>query len=277
MKYLEHQGCQLCYKIVGSGPKIVFIQGTGLHGDGWSPQVESLQNNYTCLTFDNRGMAASQPGSSHLTVEQMADDVLALMDAEGWEAAHLVGHSLGGLIALKLAIAERSRVLSLSLLCTFSRGRDATCMTWKRFGPGLRSYLGTRLMRRRAFAEFVLPPSYSGDRDDWAVKAAALFGHDLADHPPVVMKQMAAMSAYDATPSISKLAGLPTLVVGARHDRIATLEIVRALASCIPDSRLVEFDDAAHGVTITHAAAVNALLVTHFINTPSADSESIKQ
>lgn len=264
MKYIEHHGCRLCYRLHGSGPKIIFIQGTGLHGDGWLPQVESLEKSYTCLTFDNRGMAGSQPGSSHLTVRQMADDVLALMAAEGWDAAHLVGHSLGGLVSLELAIREPSRVLSLSLLCTFSRGQDATRLTWKRFGPGLRSYLGTRRMRRRAFAEFVLPPGFSGDRDEWTAKAAIIFGHDLADHPPVVMKQMAAMRAYDATSNLSKLAAMPALVIGARHDRIATPEMVRALANGIPGARLVEFDDAAHGVTITHAAAINALLDEHF-------------
>lgn len=270
MKYLEHQGCRLCYQLHGSGPKIVFIQGTGLHGDGWLPQVESLKSSNTCLTFDNRGMAGSQPASPQLTIRKMADDVLALMDAERWDAAHLVGHSLGGLIALELAIRERARVLSLSLLCTFSRGRDATRMTWKRFGPGLRSYIGTRRMRRLAFAEFVLPPGFSGDRDEWTAQAAALFGHDLADHPPVVMKQLAAMRACDLTSSLSKLAPVPTLVVGAGHDRIATPDMVRALASGIRGSRLVEFVDAAHGVTITHAAAINALLDGHFKQTPSA-------
>jgi pimeloyl-ACP methyl ester carboxylesterase len=78
------------------------------------------------------------------------------------------------------------------------------------------------------------------------------------------MKQMAAMRAYDATSSLSKLTAMPALVIGARHDRIATPEMVRALANGIPGSRLVEFDDAAHGVTITHAAAINALLDEHF-------------
>lgn len=264
MKHLEHQGCRLCYRVRGTGPKIVFIQGTGLHGDGWMPQVEELQRRYTCLTFDNRGMAGSQPGSSTLTVGQMAEDVLALMDAEGWDAAHFVGHSLGGLIALQVALTARRRVLSLGLLCTFSRGHDATRLTWNRFGPGLRSYLGTRRMRRRAFAEFVLPPGLPGDRDEWTAKLAPLFGHDLADHPPVVMKQLAAMRACDLTSGLASLAGLPALVIGARHDRIATPAMVRALAHGLPGSTLVEFDDSAHGVTITRPEAVNALLDIHF-------------
>ena len=119
-------------------------------------------------------------------------------------------------------------------------------------------------MRRRAFTELVLPPELLLDRDAWAERLVPFFGHDLADHPPVVMKQLAAMRAYDATPRLHLLAGLPTLVVGARHDRIARPEVVRDLASSIAGCRFVEFDDAAHGVTIQCAGKINSLLHEHF-------------
>lgn len=259
-----HRGCRLTYRIRGDGPPVLFIQGSGLHGDGWRPQVESLARHYRCLSFDNRGVGGSQPSGAPITVEQMAEDALVLMDAQGWASAHLVGHSLGGLVAIHLALTARARVRSLSLLCTFSNGRDATRLSWGMFWLGLRTYLGTRRMRRRAFARFVLPPTLLAESDAWAERLAPIFGHDLADRPPVVMKQLAAMRAYDATPHLPQLAGLPALVVGARHDRIATPAIVRALASCLPGCRFVEFAEAAHGVTIQCADEINALLHGHF-------------
>ena len=74
-----------------------------------------------------------------------------LMDAQGWDSAPVVGHSLGGLVALHLALSARARIRSLSLLCTFSLGRDATQLSWGMFWLGLRTFLGTREMRRRAF------------------------------------------------------------------------------------------------------------------------------
>lgn len=262
--HLEHRGCRLAYRVCGIGPRVLFIQGTGLHGDGWRPQMDDLAKRYQCLSFDNRGVGKSQPCGEAITVRQMAEDALVLMDAQGWDSAHLVGHSLGGLVALHLALNARTRVRSLSLLCTFARGREATRLSWEMFWLGLRTYLGTRRMRRRAFTQFVLPPELPGDRDAWAERLAPIFGHDLADHPPAVMKQMAAMRAYDATPHLHQLAGLPTLVVGARHDRIARPDVVRALASGIPGCRLVEFGDAAHGVTIQCADRINALLDEHF-------------
>ena len=128
---IEHRGCRLAYAVRGDGPPIVFIQGSGPHGDGWLPQVDELASRYRCLSFDNRGMGRSQPLGVRLTVEQMAEDVQILMDSQGWKSAHLVGHSLGGLVALCVALTARSRVRSLSLLGTFARGADATRLSWE--------------------------------------------------------------------------------------------------------------------------------------------------
>jgi len=266
VKHLAYEGCRLSYRVAGSGPPVLLIQGVGLHGEGWTPQTRQLSADFRCLTFDNRGMGASQPCGRPLSVEQMAADALALMDAEGWDSAHLVGHSLGGLVAQHLALAARQRVRSLALLCTVSRGRDATRMTPRVLSIGIRSSFGTLRTRRRAFLEIVMSPAglAAADTDALAAQLEPLFGHDLAIRPPVVMKQLGALRAYDSTPRLAELAGVPTLVVGAAHDPIAPPRFGRALARAIPGARYVEFDDAAHGVVIERAERVNALLCEHF-------------
>ena len=91
-----------------------------------------------------------------------------------------------------------------------------------------------------------------------------LFGHDLADQPPIVMKQLRAASRFDASARLGALAHIPTLVVAATHDRIALPAFGRALADAIPGARYVEIPDAGHGCTIQCADRVNALLVEHF-------------
>jgi len=152
----------------------------------------------------------------------------------------------------------------LALLCAFARGRDCTPLApvlW----TGLRTKIGTRRQRRRAFLELVMPPGIlrTADRDALAERLAPLFGHDLAVEPPVTMSQLGAMRAYDGTPRLSQLDGLPTLVVSAAHDRIASPAAGRALASGIRGARYVELPHAAHGATIQCAADVNALLIEH--------------
>lgn len=261
-----HKGCHLAYEIQGAGPPAVFIQGVGVHGPAWVPQIDALAKNYQCLSFDNRGLGRSQPLGSRLSVEQMAEDTLALMDAQGWPTAHLIGHSMGGLIALHIALSARARVKSLSLLCSFPRGRDAARLTPGMIWTGFRTRIGTRAQRRRAFLEVVMPASAlkASEKARLAADLEPLFGHDLADLPPVTIKQLSAMARYDATPRLHELAGLPTLVVSARHDRIARPEVGRAMAAAIPDARFVEIPDAAHGAHIQRSAFINALLMKHF-------------
>lgn len=265
MPVIESLGCRLHYEVVGAGPPVVFIQGTGVHGAGWSPQTSVLQSEFSCLSFDHRGMGQSQPPGARVTVPQLAQDTLALMDAQGWERAHIVGHSLGGLVALEVALAARSRVHSLALLCTFARGREATRLTPAMLWTGLRTRIGTRAQRRRAFLELVLPASACEDAqaERIAGELAPLFGHDLADQPPIVMAQLRAMTAYDATPRLAILGGLPTLVVSAELDRIAPPRLGRAIAAGVPGAEYQELAGAAHGMPIHRAAEVNAMLRDH--------------
>jgi pimeloyl-ACP methyl ester carboxylesterase len=264
-KVVNHRGCSLAFDVVGDGPPVVFIQGVGLHGAGWTPQVEGLSKRFRCVTFDNRGMARSQPVTETLSVPLMVEDVVAVMDAASVERAHLVGHSMGGLLALATALEHRARVASLSLLCTFARGRDVTVPRGKMLWLGIRTAIGTRRMRRLAFLEMVMPEAAlrGRDRDALAAELTPIFGHDLGERPPIVMEQLRATGAYDATPRLGELTGIPTMVMSAAQDVVAPPALGRALAAGIEGARYVEIEDAGHGVTIQHAERTNQLLAEH--------------
>ncbi len=259
--FVRVKGSELACRVTGDGPPVVFIQGVGLHGDGWKPQTDFLASRFTCLSFDNRGVGQSPPSDPPLTIDQMAEDTLALMDSRGWGSAHIVGHSMGGLIAQHLALTARQRVRSLSLLCTFSAGKAATKPSPRMIWIGIRTRVGTRSGRRRAFLRMVMPPDLAATTDPRPL--AALFGHDLADQPPIVMRQLSAMRKYDCTSRLPELQDLPTLVVSAEHDMIAKPHFGRAIATAIQGANFVEIPDAAHGVTIQCAGRVNEILLAH--------------
>jgi pimeloyl-ACP methyl ester carboxylesterase len=227
--------------------------------------VEALSSRYRTITFDNRGIGRSSLGRDVLTIDGMAADALALADAEGIERFHLVGHSMGGLIAQHVAVTARRRVISLSLLCTFGNGKDGSRLPPAMMLRAIRTRVGTRRMRRQAMLALVVAPQRLAqvDRDRLAVELAALFGHDLADQPPIVMKQLKSMSAYGASRGLETLASLPTLVVSGAHDLIARPSLGRALADGIPGARYVEFADAGHALPIECAAETNGLLLAH--------------
>ncbi len=266
----EYRGCVFTAHRAGAGEPVLLIQGTGVHGDGWLPQVEGLAEGFECVWFDNRGVFGSQPrGAAKITVEQMADDAGALIEQLGWEGAHVVGHSLGGCIALELALNRPRLVRSLSLLCTSASGADLTRMSGEMMWRSVRMMVGSRGARRRAFLELVLSPGerQRDDLDQFAVELEAVFGHDLAVQPPGAMRQVAAMRSWSATGRLDKVSA-PTLLVSAEHDPIARPEVMREMASRIDGAKYVEIEGAAHGVTITRAGRINDLLRSHFSTIP---------
>ena len=117
----------------------------------------------------------------------------------------------------------------------------------------------------------VMPPeALAGtDLDEMAARFAPIFGHDLAETSPVVMKQLGAMRAYDATPRLSELSDIPTLVVSGAHDMIAPPQSGRVIAAGIRGSQYVEFADAAHGLPIQYQDRLNSLLLDHLAQADS--------
>ena len=98
------------------------------------------------------------------------------------------------------------------------------------------------------------------DRAELAARLAPLFGHDLANQPPIVLTQLKAMARYDARPRFRELAHIPTMVVSAAHDRIAKPASGRALAAAIPGAEYIEIEGAGHGLPIQEPERVNALI-----------------
>jgi len=270
MKQLQRPDATIRYIREGTGTPLVLVQGAGVIGEGWRPQIDALRASHAIVALDNRGIGGSTYRASALTIEDMAADVLAIADAEGFDRFHLAGHSIGGLIAQEIALRARPRMLGLALLCTFERGGQASRLTPAIIWKGLRTRIGTRAMRRQAFMELVMPGGYLAgvDREALASRLATLFGHDLADQPAIVMKQLGAASRFDASGRLEDLAGVPTLVLSARHDAIARPEYGRALAARIPGARYVEIADGGHAVTIQCAREVNALLAEHLALAP---------
>lgn len=264
MPTLPRSDTTLAYQVGGDGTPIVLIQGIGVAGTGWTPQVEALRGGFRTLVYDNRGLGGSTPCSGPITIEAMAGDALALMDHLGWASAHVVGHSMGGVIAQQLALDAPKRVRSLSLLCTFVRGKDGARPTPFVIWMSLRTRIGTRRMRRKAFLELILPRAdlATEDTDALAARLAPMLGRDLADQPPIVMKQLRALGSHDVSARLGELAGIPTWVASAELDPIAPPGQGRRLAEAIPGATFECFPGASHAVTLHRPEALNRALET---------------
>ena len=272
MSILKQHDVELYYELSGHGPRVLLIQGVGVAGECWRPQVDELQKKFQTLLFDNRGIGKSSGCSGPISIEAMAADARALMDAVGWESAHVIGHSMGGVIAQQLALDCPKRIRSLALLCTFARGKDAARLTPWVLWMTLRTRTGTRRMRRRAFLEILWAPEAlkSADKDALAARVAGLIGRDLAHQPPILMRQLMAMGRHDISSRLSELREIPSFVISAEHDHIALPRYGEMLADATGAARFETVRGASHGVTIQMASEINQKLIEFLTSVESA-------
>lgn len=248
------------FEVAGTGPRVLLVQGTGVAGCGWSPQVEGLRRDFELAWFDNRGVGQTPGAPGDLS--DMAGCALEVLDALRWDRAHVVGHSLGGVIAQRLALDHPERVASLALLCTFAQGRASLD-----FGPSalwrqLRMMLGSRAAKRRAFFELVSPRDRWGSEEGMA-ELERVFGRGLDALPPAAMAQVRVLVGADLRAELPALRGVRSLVVSATEDRVAPVAQGPVLASCL-GGQFVEVPGG-HAVTVQDAARVNALLRDHLL------------
>ena len=263
MPTFEHADATLFYTDAGEGPAVILLTGYAVGGGVWEYQVPALAEHYRVLCLDNRGAGQTRGPSKAWSMRELAGDVLALMDHLGLAEAHLVGCSMGGMIAQEVALMAKGRLLSLTLIATHA-GRLIDRLPRQTTIAGfVKSNLGHRETRRRAVERLLFPPAYlaNGPRDriDHALERDFLVQPSWADR----LGQLAAILTHDTSRRLRALAGLPTLIIVAGQDVLLPPSGCDALARLIPGARKVVLADAGHGVIGQCPDEVNAALLAH--------------
>ena len=256
-------GAEIAWYDEGSGPAVLLIMGLAYPAAAWHRQVPVLARTHRVITVDNRGAGATGlvPGAPY-TVETMTDDLLAVLDAAGEQQAHVVGISMGGLMAQELALSHPDRCLTVALVSTHPGIAQAV------MPPDVVEFLQARAaMSADDRAEFSIPFNYAPGT------SRALIAEDLAAReagtagPEGYAAQggTALWSGWDRLPSLA----VKTLVLHGAQDRLVVPENGEKIASAIPDAKLVLIDGANHIVTTDQADQVNALLLEHFATASS--------
>ena len=126
MPLVELNGIRINYEVEGQGEPLVMIMGFSATLSGWTTQVPFFRKYYRVVTFDNRGVGKSDKPQGPYSTKMMADDTVRLMDLLGIEKAHIMGASMGGMIAQELAINYPQRVMKLVLACTYACQDEAS-------------------------------------------------------------------------------------------------------------------------------------------------------
>lgn len=246
---------ELAYSEVGNGPPLVLLHGLGGGQDNWQLQTPAFASRYRVIMPDLRGHGRSPKPKGPYRMAQMAADVARLLRRlEAWPA-HVLGLSLGGAVALQLAVDEPALVRSLVLVNTLPKFTSAD---WRHRLQGLRRFAVAYLfgMDRIAdeVAERLFPKPEQGQLR--AEAAAHLAQNDLAAY----RASLWAVARFDVIARLAEIT-CPALVIAGEEDTTLPLEPKRRLAQQLPNARLLVVPNSGHGTPLDQPEVFNAAVL----------------
>ena len=252
-------GTRIHYEVTGrpGATPILMIQGLGASKNAWNLQRIAMATRFRSISLDNRGAGRSDKPTQPFTLEQMADDAIAVLDAAGVETAHVVGASMGGVISQIIAVKYPHRVRSLTLVCTACRNhpwRQELLQSWAHTAEEkgmieVGKEAAQWVMSPRSFRRLV--PAFT-----WMGPLAAL----RPRHSFVSQIQAILDTREDLVDELSSITA-PTMVIVGNQDILTPRGDSEEIAERIPDAELVVISGAAHGLMMEHSTTFNKILI----------------
>ena len=239
MPLAKLNGININYKVEGQGEPLVMIMGFTANRSNWMPQIPFFKRFYRVITFDNRGVGKSDKPRGPYSTKMMADDTVRLMDHLGVEKAHIMGVSMGGMIAQELAINYPQRVMKLVLACTYACQDETSGDTPEQ---AKLSQLTPEKMVSAMIGLAVNKPLY---RFIFGLLARIQFKFMGASGWVGVAGQREACRKHDTLERLPLITA-PTLVIVGTKDRTIKPISSEVIASKIPNAKLVKVEGGSH-------------------------------
>ena len=241
-------------------PVVLLLGSLGSDLSMWDAQVPGLAGPFRVLRADLRGHGGSPVPPGPYGLDDLVDDVLALLDGLGVPRVHAVGLSLGGMVAMRLAAREPARVDRLAVLCSSARMDPGP---WRERAALVRAQ-GTGAIAATVVGRWLTP---AGREAGLVARLEAM----VAATPDAGYAACCeAIAGLDLRPDLPRIAA-PTLALAADGDPATPPADLAAIAAGVPGGRLVVVPDGAHLVNIERTAAVNAALLAHLLGSPPPD------
>jgi 3-oxoadipate enol-lactonase len=236
---------ELDYERSGSGPPLLMIMGMSGTALSWGEEfLQELRPDFDVIAYDHRGVGASSRLDGPITIRELAADAAGLLAALELESAHVLGISMGGMIAQELALTNPERIRTLTLGCTYCGGPGSVRPgdeVWHRVVAAQRS--GDRDLVLRTAWEINVSPTFAADEQQWALFVERAMRRSVA--VDVIAEQARAIAAHDTSARLGQIE-LPTLVLHGTLDQMLPVANGHMVAELIPDARLEIFDDVGH-------------------------------
>jgi pimeloyl-ACP methyl ester carboxylesterase len=245
------------YVEAGAGSPVLLIMGFGGDHTAWAFQMATLSARHRVIAFDNRGAGQTEAPDHPYTTRMMAGDALGLMDALEIARAHVIGVSMGGMIAQELALASPERVCSLHLGCTLARP-DAYMLALNATWRDLRIGLGREATLRTLGLWLFAPTTYTEQPELVETVLLNALSNPYPQSLTGFLRQGEAIASHDAWDRLAAIR-CPTLVSVAEEDILVPARFSREIAARIPGAELRTIPAAGHGYFMEQPAAFNAL------------------
>lgn len=245
---VEVNGLEIYYREYGTGEPLLLIMGLSGNADWWNPLLlELLAERFHVVVFDNRGAGRSGKPPGPYSIAQMAEDAAGLMDRLGWASAHVLGMSMGGMIAQELALQHPARVRKLVLLVTTCGGREhvpAKPEVLKMLNMSVEGISAEVVARSTLY--LLYPPSFI-EANPEAMEAMVRNILKAPTPPQCLVAQLTAIAQWSDFPRLKDIRQ-ETLIITGSEDILVPPENSRILAREIPNNRLLEFPGGGHGL-----------------------------
>lgn len=256
---IEVEGRRLAWRTVGEGPPLLLVNGYAATSEDWDPTfIGGLAESFEVICPDGRGIGESELGGEELTIDGMATDLEALLDCLGIDRLPVVGWSMGGFVAQRLAIRAPGRVAGLALLATDPGAPDSVSAdpeAWSRLTD--HSGSGREQATRLISLLFPSPLAEQIDRDFGEIVAAARANLS----PETLHAQEAAMDTWHQDPlPIGTVPQIPVLIAHGKEDQVIPPANANALAARWPGARVELFEGCGHGLMAQEPKALVELI-----------------
>ena len=241
MAVVEVRGISIHHEVHGSGPPVLHISGSGNDLRTSAPHLSPLNEHFTGLHYDQRGLGRTDLGAIQPTMADFADDAAGLCGELGWDRCHVVGTSFGGMVALHVAVRHPALVDRLVLNCTSPGGELASypLHELEELPADERADRWLPLMDTRYDPTAEEPiPGFGGFIEYFRERSATPRDGDAAVG---FARQLEARRHHDVTPVLGSISA-PTLVCCGRYDGIAPLPNSEAIVAGVPDAELAVFE-----------------------------------
>lgn len=249
------------YEIAGQGDPVLMINGLSAPAVNWALQVRALSARFRVVTFDNRGVGESDlPPEPIYTTPQMADDAAALLRDLNIPRAHVIGASMGGTIAMELALRHPRLVRSLVLACTWAEG-DARFLQAIEAWVALAYRVPLEERLRHLLYPWVYSPKFFAERQNVETLFQRAMAYPHQTKPEAIERQARGLLAWNGT-RVKRLGGIraPTLVMVGKDDILTPPAFAKALARTIRRARLAVLPGG-HGFFVEEADAFNRTVI----------------